>query len=301
MKEQYSPDKADICKLISKYSIEITPKSAMKINDFNRWLSKETEVYVTHLSGSDFNETLRTCARLLEQEMIAVPHVALRNFQDEAALRHALDAIEKLGIKGILLIAGALSRPKGPYDSVASLLKTGLLETYHFDAVGFAGHPEGNPAISAKEQEKAEAQKQGYALTYPRHYYFMTQFCFAAQPIIDWTVRLKNHAVDLPVRVGVPGVASIHSLIKHATACGIGASVDFLRKNSRNIKQLMRPGKPDQLLYDLASFCQGRPEYHRIEKLHFYPLGSFEQTVRWIELVQSGHFTMTEHGFYTED
>lgn len=301
MNEKYHVSKSDIVQLMTNYSIEVTPKSAVKVGDFRRLLKKGTEVYVTHLSGSDFADTLRTCTQLQAQEMTAVPHVALRNFRDETELRYAFDAIEKAKINGILLIAGALSQPKGPYDSVVSLLKTGLLETYHFDAVGFAGHPEGSPVISAKEQEDAEAQKQGYALTYPRHYYFMTQFCFAAQPVIDWTAGLSSRAIDLPVRVGIPGVASIHSLIKHATACGIGASMDFLRKNSRNIKQLMRPGKPDKLLYDLAAFCRESTGHQRIEKLHFYPLGSFEQTVHWIKQVESGQFTLTEHGFYTDD
>ena len=71
---------------------------------------------------------------------------------------------------------------------------------------------------------------------------------------VTWLDRLRARDITLPVHLGIPGVASTTSLIRHAQACGIGQSISFLWKNGRNIRRLMGLSTPDKLLTDLAAY-----------------------------------------------
>ena len=264
-------DKTDLQQLIHQYSIEIVPKTLRQIGDIRPWLAPGTEVYVPNLRGHKISDTIDACAQLQSQHMQAVPHLALRNIASEDELRHTLDRITALDIRRILVLAGGAKEPLGPYGSVKDLMKTGILQTYPFEHIGFAGHPEGSPDIPPDEQEAAEAQKQGYALTYPHDYYPTTH-------------------------LGIPGVASTTSLIRHAQACGIGQSINFLWRNGRNIRRLMGLSTPDKLLTDLAAYRKTQPE-NAIRKLHFYPLGGFETTINWLRAIEAGNITLTDEGF----
>ena len=102
--------------------------------------------------------------------------------------------------------------------------------------------------------------------------------------------------ITLPVHLGIPGVASTTSLIRHAQACGIGQSINFLWKNGRNIRRLMGLSTPDKLLTDLAAYRKTQPE-NAIRKLHFYPLGGFETTINWLRAIEAGNITLTDEGF----
>lgn len=292
-------DKTDLQQLIHQYSIEIVPKTLRQIGDIRPWLAPGTEVYVPNLRGHKISDTIDACAQLQSQHMQAVPHLALRNIASEDELRHTLDRITALDIRRILVLAGGAKEPLGPYGSVKDLMKTGILQTYPFEHIGFAGHPEGSPEIPPDEQEAAEAQKQGYALTYPHDYYLTTQFCFQIAPITAWLDRLRARDITLPVHLGIPGVASTTSLIRHAQACGIGQSINFLWRNGRNIRRLMGLSTPDKLLADLAAYRKTQPE-NAIRKLHFYPLGGFETTINWLRAIEAGNITLTDEGFITQ-
>lgn len=286
----------DLQALIHGYSIEITPKAAQKIGDFRPWLAEGTQVYVPHLRGSDIGDTLAACEQLQSQQMQAVPHIVLRNYRSEAELRQTLERVRALGIERVLLLAGAAPQPLGPYDSVMSMLKTGLLQDYPFAHIGFAGHPEGAADIPRADQEAAEAQKQGYALTYPGDYAFITQFCFEIPPIAAWLEHLQARQITLPVHIGIPGVASLQSLLRHAQACGIGSSMSFLWKNARNVRKLMSLSTPDKLLCDLAAYRRDHPD-SAPRQLHFYPLGGFETTIHWLRAIEAGDIRLTADGF----
>lgn len=289
-------NKGDIQALLHNYSVEITPKAASAIGDFSRWLKQGTHVYVTFLPGSAVEQTLATCRILKNQGMRPVPHLALRSIESEAQLRWVFDYLGDLSIDETLLIAGAVRYPKGPYHSVQRLLQDGLLEEYTLRGIAFAGHPEGTPDISPEDVRYAEVVKQNYANKHPREYWFVSQFCFAAEPVIAWQQQLLLRNVHLPLRIGVAGLATIGTLIKHAKACGVGPSMAYLLKNSRGMRHLMTTSTPDGLIHDLAAYCANEAG-QRIAGLHFYPLGGFEATMKWIHAIEAGDFDLTEGGF----
>lgn len=291
--EQVSADalKAAIQKLLHGYSIETTPKAARSIGDFSAWLKPATRVYVTFLPGSTLDDTLLTCQLLKEQGMQPVPHIAVRNLESEAQLRYALEYLAVREIHQILLLAGAVRQAKGPYHCVQRVLQSGLIEEYALKGVGFAGHPEGSPDISDEDIRYAESMKQNYATMYPRDYWLVSQFCFDAAPVIAWQRQLRSRNIEFPLRIGITGLATFATLIRHAHACGVGSSMAYLFKHSRGVRQLMKTSTPDQVIRGLAA------EVDAFSGLHFFPLGSFERTVSWLQAVEAGRFVLTGEGF----
>ena len=78
--------------------------------------------------------------------------------------------------------------------------------------------------------------------------YLTTQFFFEAKSLIDWEVQLNKLENNLEIHAGIPGPASLKTLISYAKSCGIGNSLRFLTKQAFNIAQSTKAGR-DYLVY----------------------------------------------------
>lgn len=279
--------------LLRNYSIELTPGAAKKIDNLQKHLLQKTPVYVTFLPGSEFSDTLALVKRLKDEAYTVIPHIVARSFQSKAHLQDALSTlIEQYGIRHLLLIAGAVNTPLGPFKSSMDILDSGVLDSFSLESLGFAGHPEGSPDMNHEEIMTALRQKNEYAKTAQAHCYLVTQFCFDSAAVIQWAKILQEEKISLPLHIGIPGVGSVRTLIKHAKACGIGPSISFLLKNSQSVTQLLKTATPEKLLLNLVK-AEEKGEIH-IEKLHFYPLGGLEKTLHWLSAVRTGEWNFVE-------
>lgn len=225
--------KPTITHLIKHSSIEVTPKGALSVANFADFLQPNTPVYVTALPGMDFADTLHTCKRLANKGMIPVPHFTARRFKNRAQLELQLaTATEECGVTQILALAGADKQPAGAFSDTISMLETGLFEKYGIQSIGIAAHPEGCPDIAPASLKAHKQRKIQFSEVSEIDMYMVTQFVFEAQPIIDWIERIREEGNPLAVQVGIPGIASLRSLIGHAQACGIGASKTLLLKQA---------------------------------------------------------------------
>ena len=120
----------------------------------------------------------------------------------------------------------------GEINSSMDVLKTDLLSKYNFQYVGVAGHPEGSPDITPKECEQAIREKNEFNQHTDADLYLATQFLFEAKPLFQWEKTIRDQGNKLPIHVGIPGLATIQTLIRHAKQCGVGPSVRFLKKNT---------------------------------------------------------------------
>lgn len=290
--------KEDVMRLFERFTIELTPKAVVQAaNHLEQWFAPSQKIYVTFLPKTDINITLDTCASLQDKGFLAIPHIAVRSLESTAQADAVLKRIQSLGLREILLLGGAVSLPKGPYSSVGIFLQQQNLGAYGIEAAGFAGHPEGSPDMTMDEVYEAEKYKQEYADKHGGNYYFMTQFCFQASPVIDWVRHLRAEQVSLPIHVGVPGVASTKALIGHARACGVGNSMNYLLRYGRNLRHLARLNTPEHLVYDLALHQKNAPENLAFSGLHFFPLGGLKNTMNWIGNICNGHFTIHNKKF----
>ncbi len=285
-----------ILDFLEGWTIETTPGSAAKTPDYRDHLKEGTKVAVTFLPGSDFAETVATSKKLKNEGMIPMPHFAARSIPNKDALGDYLKRLQdEVGIAHVVALAGAVEKPLGPYDSSMALLETGVFEENGIESIGVAGHPEGSPDISDEELHRALTWKNDYAKQSSADLYIVTQFCFEAEPILTWEKRIREAGNELPIHIGIPGLATIKTLLNHARACGIGPSMNFLVRQARNVAKLMTVNAPDKLVLDLAANAAGNPDC-MIKKVHMYPLGGMRKSAAWLYAVQESDFKLKSGG-----
>lgn len=288
--------KQNIIDFMKDTTLEITPGGAKKVEDFREMLRPGATVFVTFLPGSDFNDTIATVKRLFEEGMNPVPHFAARSIPSRKFLEEGLKALQdQARVDECLLIGGGVDNPVGDFHCSMQVLETGLFQEYGINKIGVAGHPEGSPDISDAEIAKAVQQKNTFAKANGLDMYITTQFCFEAEPIIAWDKKLKQEGNELPIHIGIPGLATIKTLLGHAKACGIGPSMRVITRQAANLAKLMTTRMPDKLTRDLAAYSAYDKDCG-ITQVHLYPLGGMRKSALWLYGVQDGEFELNDKG-----
>ena len=290
-----------IVNFMSTCTLEVTPGGAAKIDDFRAVLRPDQIVYVTFLPGSNFRDTVVTVKKLKDQGMRPVPHFAARSIPTKAFFEENLKMLtEETGVEEALLIGGGVDNPVGEFSESMEILRLGLFEKYGIKHLGIAGHPEGSPDIKPAEVIRALLDKNAYAAQSPIDFYIATQFCFEAEPLIQWDRQIRAEGNTLTIHVGIPGLATIKTLMKHAQACGIGNSMRFIAKQARNVAKLMSVSEPDKLVRDLAHYKATDPSCGIIQA-HLYPLGGLKKSSAWLHAIQDGKIELSKKGGFKTD
>ena len=285
-----------IQKAAAHWSIEVTPAGATKIDSFADYLNPGTTVNVTFLPGSDPMDTVTTAERLYHEGMNPVPHLAARSLRDTEQLDTLLAAYTtRCGVNEVLVIGGGVDQPVGAFSDSTQVLDTGLIQRYGIQNVGVAGHPEGSPDISQSKIAKALAAKNALAKRDGLNMYIETQFCFEADIVLAWERDVREAGNTLPIRIGVPGPATIKTLFRFAQISGIGPSMRFVSKQARNVAKLMTVQSPHLLLADLAAGMAADPDC-LIQHFHFYPFGGFAKTAAYASAVANGDIKILPKG-----
>ncbi len=281
---------------MSGFTLETTPGSAAKIPDFREHVRPETPIYITFLPGSHFEDTLAVAKRLRNEGFEPIPHIAARSVPSKAFLQEGLARLRgEAHVSKVLLIAGAVPQPLGDFSDSMQLLETGLFDRYDIRSIGLAGHPEGSPDISDEGIRAALRWKNEFAKRTSARLYLVTQFCFKSEPIIAWDRRLRAEGNQLPIYIGIPGLATLKTLLGHAKACGIGASMTMLTKQAMNVAKLLTVSTPDKLVAELAAYKATEPKCG-IAGVHMYPLGGLKKSAEWSYAVADGKFEMNYGG-----
>ena len=298
---------AMIRKLAAESSLEVTPRGAEKVDSFADLMRLDISseislpkprVFITFLPGSDLGDTTSTAIRLAREGIAPIPHIAARSLSNREMLDEALKSwTNDAGVEEVLLIGGAVPRPLGPFSCSLDVLRLGLLEHHGIRAVGFAGHPEGSPDIPPAICEQSLTAKERYALLNSIKGYIVTQFCFDSVPIFKYLRRPSS----LPTHIGLPGLATLKTLIMHARQCGIGNSMRLLLKRTKDVTQLVATRAPDKLLREIAlELSKNQAFAKRLGGIHLYPLGGVKKTAQWRKNTAEGKFQLQEDGFFTE-
>jgi methylenetetrahydrofolate reductase (NADPH) len=294
--------KAQIVDLLHDVSIEITPAAATKYSSIGPLLSPGTRVYVAYVPGEDHRQVVATAVRLRSEGLVPVPHLPARSIVSRAVLEDALRQFTtEAGVREVLVIGGGIDEPRGPFNGTLDLLQTGLLEDHGIRAIGLAGHPEGQRELAGPGVATTTQQKLAYAGRTTASVRLVTQFVFEPEPVLDWERGLRAIGSQLPIHVGVPGPASIKSLLNYARLCGVGNSMRLLTRQGGSLFKLASLSYPDRLITALA-VARGPDPASCIARLHFYPFGGLARTARWIGALQAGAFTLHEDGLgFTAD
>lgn len=285
-----------ISKAAADWSIEVTPTGATKIESFRDCLSPGTTVNVTFLPGTDPAETIAVAERLHNDGMRPVPHLAARSLRDADQLDELLAAFtSRCGVEEVLCIGGGVDKPVGAFDATVQVLETGLIQKHGIRSVGVAGHPEGSPDITDEEIAAALAAKNALAARDGLNLYIETQFCFEADIVLDWERRVRAAGNTLPIRIGIPGPATIKTLFRFAQISGIGPSMRFVAKQAKNVAKLMTVQSPHMLITGLAE-GMAADDACLIRHFHYYPFGGFARTAAYAGGVAEGNIELLPKG-----
>ncbi|MGH6903007.1 MAG: metFprotein [Geminicoccaceae bacterium] len=282
--------------LLAACSIEVTPATVTKHACLADLLPADTRVYVAYVPGEDHREVARTAARVRAEGLVPVPHFPARSIRDRAQLEDYLRRVTtEAGIDEVLVVGGGLDLPRGAFSGTQALLETGLFEAHGIRTICLAGHPEGQRELSAPGAATTLGQKLAYARQTGAEVRLVTQFMFEAEPLLAWEGMIRAQGSQLPIHVGVPGPATLKSLLGYARLCGVGNSMRVLTRQAGNLLKLASLSYPDALITALARHRASDPGC-RVERLHFYPFGGLARTARWIQTIREGAFTLYDDG-----
>ena len=274
---------------VNSYSIETTPNVYEKYGSFSGMIEKTHNVYVTYLPGEQPKNIIDTSKKLVLEGYNVIPHLPARTIKDKQSLEKYIRGLsEESGCSKILIIGGG-GNQIGTISSSIEVLESDLLSKYNFKEVGVAGHPEGSPDIKQTDLDEAILKKNEFSLKADFKIYLATQFFFEAKSLITWEKHLKMLGNKLDIHAGIPGPASLKTLLSYAKSCGIGNSIRFITKQAFNITRLASTKTPDKLIYELATYKNNNPETN-LKNLHFYPFGGIKKTSDWLNSLQNSKF-----------
>ena len=276
-----------IKKFLDGFSVEVTPKAASKIENFEDYIPSGTFVYIAHIEGTPIEEMVETAKKINDQGFCAMPHFPARIIKDKNVLEDWISRYKnEANVSNALLIAGGANKPYGQYDSSIQLIESELFDKADFNNLHIAGHPEGSmdidPDGSTTNVDQALSWKNEFSKRTDANMAITTQFSFDASSVINWANSIKEAGIDIPVHIGVAGPAKLQTLLRYSIECGVGASIKIIQKRAKDLTKLLLPYKPTNIITELATYKANNPSFN-IEKVHFFPLGGIKQVSDFVK------------------
>lgn len=264
-------------------SIEISPKQAVESEDLPGLFPAGARVYITDV-GTDPAETLTAGAkRVRELGYEPVPHFASRRLTTRAALENRIAMMTgEAGVRDVLVIGGGLERQAGEFSSTMEVLETGFFDKYGITHMGVAGHPEGSPDFSDEVAAEALRLKQAFAERSDISMRIVTQFGFDARGFIAWAEGIRASGIELPIHLGVAGPAKITTLLKFAAMCGVGNSLNFLKKRGGALMAMAAGFDPDEVVKPIEEYWKRQGADGPIAQIHVFPFGGMKKSAEWL-------------------
>jgi methylenetetrahydrofolate reductase (NADPH) len=204
----------------------------------------------------------------------AVPHLSARMIRDRHELGQILDALKAAGIQNVFVVAGDAKQPAGEFPDTLSLLSA-LPEDHGLTEIGVTGYPESHPFIHDDLTIQAMWDKRRYAT------YIVSNMSFDPDAVNGWVKRVRLRGVQLPIYIGLAGVADPARLLRLSTKIGITESARFLRGHPSWVARMFRPGgyEPGRFLNALMDEI-ALPD-RKVAGLHVFTFNEIEPTERW--------------------
>jgi methylenetetrahydrofolate reductase (NADPH) len=271
------------------YSLEVSTKDIAALSAAAPQIWPGATIAIPYLARENDDARLAAARAVRSLGFEPTPHLSARRIASLAGLESFVQrAAAEAGVERCFVIAGDPATATGPFSDSASLIDTGVFERWGMKVIGVGGHPEGHPVMSTAEQWEVLERKCHSIEERGMAPLIVTQFAFDADIVLTWLQALRARGIDHPVRVGVPGPASIAVLVRYAALCGVGACASMLSKYGVSIGKLFGTAGPELFVERLAA---GLTAAHGEVSLHFFPFGGIAQSVKWVERYRSGTAT----------
>jgi methylenetetrahydrofolate reductase (NADPH) len=267
------PAREALARLLTAPTFELVPlKSAIDQADH---LPQGATVSVTASPAKGIEATVALCEALQGRGFRAVPHLSARMVRDRVHLRDLVERLEGAGVRRAFVVGGDEKEP-GDYPDGLSLLREMAEIGHPLGEIGIPCYPQGHAFIADRPLLEALRAKAEFAS------YMTTQLCFDPGAIATWIAARRAEGLQLPVHVGVPGVAEPHRLLAITARIGVADTHRFLSKNIRFVARLMRSGgfyRPDALLEGIAPHAADSAA--GIVDIHLYTFNAVDATEKW--------------------
>jgi methylenetetrahydrofolate reductase (NADPH) len=267
------PAREALARLLTAPTFELVPlKSAIDQADH---LPQGATVSVTASPAKGIEATVALCEALKGRGFRAVPHLSARMVRDRVHLRDLVERLEGAGVRRAFVVGGDEKEP-GDYPDGLSLLREMAEIGHPLGEIGIPCYPQGHAFIADRPLLEALRAKAEFAS------YMTTQLCFDPGAIATWIAARRAEGLQLPVHVGVPGVAEPHRLLAITARIGVADTHRFLSKNIRFVARLMRSGgfyRPDALLEGIAPHAADSAA--GIVDIHLYTFNAVDATEKW--------------------
>lgn len=289
-----------IAALARDASVEMTWHDRQALVDCRSSLARDTLVFVSHLPGQTWDQTVDTCAAVRDLGFEPVPHVPARELRDLDALeRLAGDLAMAAQVRQALVIAGDAPAPLGPFASTQDVLEADVLPAHGIHRIVVAGHPEAHPRIGNDELRRAERDKVAFGAAHALEIAFLTQFFFDEAPFLAWVRALRARGVQSRIDAGLAGPARVAALFRYAVRCGVGPSIRALGDRPEGFARLVGERGPEPLVRSVARAADAGMVGD--VGIHLYSFGGLARTCRWLRAVADGRFALDDAGGFRID
>ena len=118
-----------IVHLFRRSSIEMSVHDLPKLPECRALLPGGLQLYISHLPGQGWQRTIDVAAQVRAHGFEPVPHLPVRKLASEEELQQVLEGLSGVAsVKQVLLIAGDVKEPQGPFTATIEVMNTGLLD-----------------------------------------------------------------------------------------------------------------------------------------------------------------------------
>ena len=234
----------------------------------------EVTITITSSPRRGIEATLALAERLAASGFRVVPHLAARLVRDRPNLDEILGRVTAIGGR-LFVVAGDSQEPAGQFPDSLTLLDAIASHVPALSEIGVTGYPERHSFIDDDLTIQAMWDKRRLAT------YIVSNLCFDVRIVKKWVARVRRRRVQLPVYIGMAGVADPAKLLRVSTRIGLSDSARFLRGHSSWLVRMIQPGgyAPDRFATGLLPEM-ARPEM-KVAGIHVFTFNEIEPTEQW--------------------
>lgn len=254
-----------------RYEVLPTDDAAEKVAAV---VPREVTVTVTASPRRGMPATIHLAVALARLGYNAVPHLSARLIRDRHELGQIVDALKAAGVTNVFVVAGDAREPAGEFPDSLSLMSA-LPDGHGFTEIGVTGYPESHPFIDDDVTVQAMWDKRRLAT------YIVSNMSFDPATVAAWIGRVRRRGVQLPIHIGMAGVADPIKLMRVSTKIGVADAARFLRGHPSWVARMFRPGgyEPGRFLHALQPAIAD-PGLN-VAGLHVFTFNEIEPTERW--------------------
>lgn len=263
------------------YALEVAAKDIAQVQTAEAAIPPGTPINIAFLGNEDHAQRIEAARVIRACGFEPVPIISSRRLRSERDVDGLLDALAaEAAPSQIILVGGDPAVPAGPFEDSLALMRSGLLERHIISKVGIVGYPEGHPKVDTDTLWRCLRWKFGFLQDAGCSVEITTQYGFDADAVVEWIKRLRSEGIDAPVRIGVPGPASVGKLLRYAKQFGSVPSAAIAERYGLSVDD---PGRLvsaerywDQLTAGMDGGNLGTVLYH------LYPFGGILEGVQWM-------------------